>query len=86
MFPQVGQSLDGFSFSLCSTLFRYISSHDYLVPPSKKEVSTLWSSFFLSFMWSVNYIIGNLNFLDNIHVSLSAYDVYSFLIELSHSV
>jgi hypothetical protein len=35
--PQVGQFLDGLSFSLCSTLYLCISSHGYFVPPSKKD-------------------------------------------------
>jgi hypothetical protein len=39
MNPQVGQSLDGLSFSLCSTLCLCNSSHGYFVPPSKKDRS-----------------------------------------------
>jgi hypothetical protein len=39
MDPQEGQSLDGLSFSLCSILCLYISSHGYFVPPSKKDQS-----------------------------------------------
>jgi hypothetical protein len=39
MDPQVGQSLDGLSFSLCSTLCLFISSHGYFVPSSKKDQS-----------------------------------------------
>jgi hypothetical protein len=35
------------------------------------EVFTLWSSF-LSFMWSVNYILGILNFWANIHLSFTS--------------
>ena len=37
------------------------------------EVSTLWSSFFLSFMWSVKYILGIPSFWAIIHLSVSAY-------------
>ena len=37
--PQVGQSLYGLSFSLCSALCLYISSHEYFVPCSKKDWS-----------------------------------------------
>jgi hypothetical protein len=37
MDPQVGQSLDGHSLSLCSTLCN--SFHRYFVPPSKKDRS-----------------------------------------------
>jgi hypothetical protein len=51
----------------------------------KIEVSTLWSSFFLSFMCFANCILGILNFLANIHLSVSAYHVSSFVIGLPHS-
>jgi hypothetical protein len=34
-----GQSLDGHSFSLCSTLCLFNSFHDYFIPPSKKDRS-----------------------------------------------
>ena len=37
--PQVGQSLDGHSFSLCSELCLCNSIHEYIVPPSKKDQS-----------------------------------------------
>ena len=37
MNPQVGQSLEGLSFSLCSTLCVHISCLEYFVPPSKKN-------------------------------------------------
>jgi hypothetical protein len=40
MNPQVGQSLDGLSFSLCSALFLHICSHEYFVPLSKKDQRT----------------------------------------------
>jgi hypothetical protein len=40
------------------------------------EVSTLWSSFFLCFMWFVNCMFGILNFWANIHFSVSAYHVF----------
>jgi hypothetical protein len=33
-----------------------------LFPFLRTEASTLWSSFFLSFMWSVNCILGILSF------------------------
>jgi hypothetical protein len=33
----------------------------------RRTVSTLWSSFFLNFMRFVNWILGSLNFLANIH-------------------
>ena len=37
MDPQVGQSLEGDSFSLCSELRLCKSLHVYFVPPSKKD-------------------------------------------------
>jgi hypothetical protein len=49
------------------------------------KVSTLWSSFFLSFMGSANCILGILGFWANIHLSVSTYHVYSFVIGLPHS-
>jgi hypothetical protein len=58
MNPQVGQSLDGLSFSLCSTLYLHVSSCEYFVLLRRTEAPTLWSSFFLSFMWSVNFFGG----------------------------
>jgi hypothetical protein len=39
MDPQVGQSLDGHSFSICSKLCLCNSFHGYFVPPSKKDRS-----------------------------------------------
>jgi hypothetical protein len=44
---QVGQSLDGLSFSLCSTLCLCISSHGYFVSPSKKDQSVYTLVFLL---------------------------------------
>jgi hypothetical protein len=51
----------------------------------RNEVSTLWSSFFLSFMCSANCILGILSFWANIRLSVSAYPVCSFVIGLPHS-
>jgi hypothetical protein len=48
----------------------------------RSEVSKLWSSFFLSFMWSLNYILSILSFWTNIHLSVSAYHFCSFVIGL----
>jgi hypothetical protein len=48
----------------------------------RTKVFILWSSFFLSFMWSVNCILGFLSFLANIHLSVSVYYVCYFVIEL----
>ena len=45
---QVGQFLDGFSFSLFSTFCLRICSHEYFVTPSKKDRST-HTLFFLLF-------------------------------------
>jgi hypothetical protein len=36
----------------------------------RTEISTLWSSLFLSFMWSVNCILSILSFWANIHLSV----------------
>jgi hypothetical protein len=49
------------------------------------EVYTLWSSFFLSFMCFANCILSIANFWANIHLSVSAYHVCSFVIGLPHS-
>jgi hypothetical protein len=51
----------------------------------RDEVSTLWSSFFLGFMCFANCILGILGFWANIHLSVSAYHVSSFVIGLPHS-
>jgi hypothetical protein len=49
------------------------------------EVSTLWSSFFFSFMCFANSILGILSFCANIQLSVSAYHLSSFVIGLPHS-
>jgi hypothetical protein len=59
---QLEQSLDGLSFSFCSTLCLHISSCEYFVPLRSTEAPTPWSSFFLNFIWSVNCILGIPNF------------------------
>jgi hypothetical protein len=51
----------------------------------RNKVSTLWSSFFLSFMCFANCILDILHFWANIRLSVSAYHVYSFVIRLLHS-
>jgi hypothetical protein len=51
----------------------------------RNEVSTLWSSFILSFVCFANCILVILNFRANISLSVSAYHVYSFVIGLPHS-
>jgi hypothetical protein len=50
----------------------------------RTKAITIWPSFFLSFMWSVNCIWGILSFWANIHLSLSAYHMCSFVIGLPH--
>ena len=52
---------------------------------TRKEVSTLWSSFFLSFMCFANCILGCLSFWVNICLSVSVYHVCSFVIGFPHS-
>ena len=85
MDPQVGQSLDGLSFSFWFKLCLCISSMGILIPLLRRtEVSTLWYTFFLSFIWSVNYILGIPNFWANIHLSVTAFHVCSFVTELPH--
>ena len=49
----------------------------------RNDVSTLWSSFFLSFMGFADCILVILSFWDNIHLSVNAYHVCSFVIGLS---
>jgi hypothetical protein len=51
----------------------------------KGELSTLWSSFFLSFMCFANCTLGILSFWANIHLSVSTYQVSSFVIGLPYS-
>jgi hypothetical protein len=86
MDPKVGQSLDGRSFGLYSTLCPCNSLHGYFVPLLRRtKVSTLWSSFFLLFMCFVKCILGILSFWPNIHLTVSAHHVCSFVIELPHS-
>jgi hypothetical protein len=86
--PQVWQSLDGLYFRFCSTLCLCICSRKYfapLFPPvnilfpllRRTKVSTLWSSFFLSFLLSENSILCILNFWANIHLSVTTNHVYS---------
>jgi hypothetical protein len=60
---QVGQSLDDLSLSLCPHFVSVTPPMGILFPLLRRtEVSTPWSSFFLSFMWSVNCILGILSF------------------------
>jgi hypothetical protein len=50
----------------------------------RDKVSTLWSSFFLSFICFANCILCILSFWANLHLSVSAYHVCSFVIGLPH--
>jgi hypothetical protein len=50
----------------------------------RMEVSLFWSSI-LSFICFANSILGILRFWANIHLSVNAYHVCSFVIGLSHS-
>ena len=51
----------------------------------RNKVSTPWSSFFLGFMCFANCILGILCFWANICLSVSAYNMCSFVIGLPHS-
>ena len=51
----------------------------------RTEASTLWSSFFLSFLWSVSCIVGIQSLLPNIHLSVSTLHVCPLVTELPHS-
>jgi hypothetical protein len=50
----------------------------------RTQAFTLWSSFFLSFIWSMSGIMGIPSFLPNIHLSVSAYHVCSLFSRLPH--
>jgi hypothetical protein len=50
----------------------------------RKEVSTLWSSLFLIILCFANSSLGVLRFWANIHLSVSAYLITSFVIGLPH--
>ena len=51
----------------------------------RTEATTRWSSFFLGFMWAVDCILGIPRYWANIHLSVSAYCVCSFVTGLPHS-
>ena len=69
--------------SLFNTLSLYLLPWVLFPLLRRTEISTLWS-FFLSFMWFVNCILGIPSFWVNIHLSVSAYHVCSFVIGLPH--
>jgi hypothetical protein len=54
--PQMGQSLDCHSFRLCSELCLCTSMGILFPILRRNKVSTLWSSFFLSFMFCKLYL------------------------------
>jgi hypothetical protein len=49
---------------------------------SRTEAPTLWSCFFLSFIWSVSNIVDILSFLANIHLLVCTYHVCSYTTEI----
>jgi hypothetical protein len=71
----------------------FLPSPSHPLPPmvilcpllGRTEASTLWSSFFLSFIWSVSCIMGIPSFLSKIHLSVSTYHMCSFESRLPHS-
>ena len=63
---------DGLSFSLWSMNFFITTPKCVLFPLLKRfKESILWFSFKLSFIWSVNCILGFPHFWGNIHLSVS---------------
>ena len=77
---QVLQSLDGLSFSLCFTPCLHISSCEYFVTLSKKNPSIHTLVFLLLELHIVHELyLGHSELWDNIHLPVSAYDVFSFI-------
>jgi len=73
------------SFFICSTLCHCISFCEYFVPLLRKtEASTFCSSFFLNFIWSVNWTLGSPSFGAYIHLPVSACPVCSSVTGLTH--
>ena len=75
-FPSVSAPYFISIFPLVSILFLLLKS---------TEASTVWSSFFLDFTGSVNWMLGITILWTNIHLSVSVYCVLSFVTELPHS-
>jgi hypothetical protein len=73
------------------TPFSSLPDHSFSLPleiifvPLSMNEDTCWSSFFLDSIWFVGYIAGILNFLANIHLSMSTYHVCSFVSRLPYS-
>jgi hypothetical protein len=73
-------------FILASNFVSVTPSMGILFPILRRnEVSTHWSSFFLIFSCFANCILDILSFWANTHLSVSAYQVTSFVIGLPHS-
>jgi hypothetical protein len=62
-----------------------LSTHILFPILGRNEVSMCWSSCFLIFLCFANCILGILGFWANIYLSVSAYQVTSFVIGLPHS-
>jgi hypothetical protein len=72
-------------FVLASDIVSETPSMGGLFPILRRnEVPTLWFLFFLIFLCFANFILGILSFWANIHLSVSAYQVTSFVIGLPH--
>ena len=74
-------SLINTEMNACSQPLVHIWSCEYFILLLRRtEAPILWSSFFLSFMCSVNCILVIWSFWASIHLSVSAYHVCSFVI------
>jgi hypothetical protein len=83
MNPRVGYSLD--SPSLAPNFVSVTPFIGILLPILRRnKVFTHWSSLFLIFLCFANCILGLLCFWANIHLSVSAYLMTSFVIVLPH--
>jgi hypothetical protein len=72
-------------FVLAPNFVSVTPSTGVLVPILRRnEVSTLWFSFFLIFLCFANCILGSLSFWANIYLSISVYQMTSFVIGLPH--
>ena len=85
MNPQLRQSLDDLSFSFCSTFCLCISSCEYFVPLSEKDRSTHTFVFLLLELHVVcELYLEYSEVWGNIHLSVNAYHVCSFVIGFPH--
>jgi hypothetical protein len=86
MDPEVGSLWMVHPFILAPNFVSATPSMGILFPIlGRNEVFPYWSSFFLIFLCFENCIFGILGFWANIHLSVSAYQVTSFVIGLPHS-